>query len=122
MVSHITAKLLATNDTKNPKNIQGQEGTMVSMIADFSSETMMKVLKGKNQISEKFYIQQKYPLKIKSEIDIFQINRSWENLSSAGLLKDVKEKKKKMLKKVLHAEGKWYQTETLDLRERIKNA
>lgn len=78
---------------------------MVSMTADFSSETMMKVLKGKNQISEKFYIQQKYPLKIKSEIDIFQINKSWENLSSAGLLKD-------MLKKVLRAEGKWYQMET----------
>ena len=49
---------------------------MVSMTADFSSETMMKVLKGKNQISAKFYIQQKYPLKIKSEIDIFQINKS----------------------------------------------
>ena len=76
MVSHITAKLLTTNDTKNPKSIQGQEGTMVSMTADFSSETMMKVLKGKNQISAKFYIQQKYPIKIKSEIDIFQINKS----------------------------------------------
>ena len=70
-------KLLTINDTKNSKSIQGQqEGTMVSMIADFSSETITKVLKGKNQISEKFYIQQKYPLKIKSEIDIFQINKS----------------------------------------------
>ena len=49
---------------------------MASMTADFSSETMMKVLKGKNQISEKLYIQQKYPLKIKSEIDVFQINKS----------------------------------------------
>lgn len=77
MVSHIIAKLLTINDTKNSKSIQGQqEGTMVSMIADFSSETITKVLKGKNQISEKFYIQQKYPLKIKSEIDIFQINKS----------------------------------------------
>lgn len=77
LVSHIIAKLLTINDTKNSKSIQGQqEGTMVSMIADFSSETITKVLKGKNQISEKFYIQQKYPLKIKSEIDIFQINKS----------------------------------------------
>ena len=76
LVSHIIAKLLTINDTKNSKSIQGQqEGTMVSMIADFSSETITKVLKGKNQISEKFYIQQKYPLKIKSEIDIFQINK-----------------------------------------------
>ena len=49
---------------------------MTSMMADFSSETMMKVLKGKNRISEQFYIQQKYPLKIKSEIDIFQIDKS----------------------------------------------
>lgn len=77
LVSHIIAKLLTIIDTKNSKSIQGQqEGTMVSMIADFSSETITKVLKGKNQISEKFYIQQKYPLKIKSEIDIFQINKS----------------------------------------------
>ena len=77
LVSHIIAKLLTINDTKNSKSIQGQqEGTMESMIADFSSETITKVLKGKNQISEKFYIQQKYPLKIKSEIDIFQINKS----------------------------------------------
>lgn len=86
---------------------------MVSMIADFSSETMMKVLKGKNQISEKFYIQQKYPSKIKSEIDIFQINRSWENLLSAGLLKDVKE-----------SSSGWREMvpdRNLDLCERIKN-
>lgn len=32
----------------------------------------MKVLKGKNQTSEHFYIQQKYPLKIKVKLTFFK--------------------------------------------------
>lgn len=38
MFGHITAKLLKTNakKKKNPKSIQGQGGSKVSMMADFS--------------------------------------------------------------------------------------
>lgn len=57
---------------KNRKSIQGQGQTTVSMMADFSSKTMMKGLKEKKGISEQFYIQQKYPLKIKMKLTFFK--------------------------------------------------
>lgn len=72
MVSHIIAKLLKTNDKKkNPKSIQGQGGTMINKMADLSSETWWKCWK-ENQTSEHFYIQQKYPLKIKVKLTFFK--------------------------------------------------
>lgn len=72
MFGHIIAKLLKTNakEKKNPKSIQGQRGSKISMMADFSLEIIMKVLTENKRLVYNSTFRKIY-FKNKCKIDIF---------------------------------------------------